>query len=169
MSFIIVCVTVVILLYIYYSVFYTSITIIDNIYRKTINILNIAMNDIKINTKFSNQIKTIYNKLKSTEIITSFINNNDNETSYNINKGEQIILCLKSKKSGKFHDINTLMYVFIHEISHIGCANYEHDNSFYDLNLYLLNIAIKHNIYKFVNYELHPVEYCGMELNSNIL
>ena len=42
-------------------------------------------------------------------------------TSYSINKGEEIVFCLRCKKTNQLHNINELMYVAIHEISHVAC------------------------------------------------
>ena len=51
---------------------------------------------------------------------------NSKFTSYSVNKGEEIVFCLRSKKDNKLHDINELMYVAIHEIAHVGCPEIGH-------------------------------------------
>lgn len=90
-------------------------------------------------------------------------------TSYSVNKGEELVFCLRSKKTGKFHDINELLYVGIHEIAHIGSPEHGHTKLFRDINVYLLEKAVEYGLYKIVDYRKKPKEYCGIELSTNIL
>jgi len=90
-------------------------------------------------------------------------------TSFSVNKGEEIALCLKSKKTGNLHDINLMMYVTIHEMAHIACPEVGHGDLFKKIFKFLCEEAIKINLYKFDNYDNNPIEYCGMMLSSTIL
>jgi predicted metal-dependent hydrolase len=51
-------------------------------------------------------------------------------TSFSVNKGEEIALCLKSKKTGTMHNMNLMMYVTIHEMAHIACPEIGHGELF---------------------------------------
>jgi hypothetical protein len=90
-------------------------------------------------------------------------------TSYSVNKGEELFLCIRSKKTNEIHDINDLLYVAIHEIAHIGCPEIGHTNLFFKINLYLLKKAVEFNLYKYDNYNNKPKEYCGINLNNTLL
>ncbi len=90
-------------------------------------------------------------------------------TSYSVNKGEELVFCLRSKKNNKLHDINDLMYVAVHEIAHIGCPEIGHTPLFKKINKFLLERAAQANLYKFENYKATQKEYCGITLTSNIL
>jgi len=90
-------------------------------------------------------------------------------TSYSVNKGEELVFCLRSKKDNKLHDINDLMYVAVHEIAHIGCPEIGHTPLFKKINKFLLERATVANLYKFENYKSTQKEYCGITLTSNIL
>ena len=92
-----------------------------------------------------------------------------NLTSYSVNKGEELSICLKSKETNNFHDINLLMYVIIHEMSHFACPEIGHGDLFKKIFKFFLLEAIKIGIYKQVDYSQEPVEYCGMKLNSSII
>ena len=92
-----------------------------------------------------------------------------NLTSFSVNKGEEIALCLKSKKTGFLHDINLMMYVTIHEMAHIACPEIGHGELFKKIFKFLCEQAIALNIYKYDDYQNNPIEYCGMVLSSNIL
>lgn len=90
-------------------------------------------------------------------------------TSYSVNKGEEIVFCLKSKKNDEIHNINLLMYVAIHEMAHLGCPEIGHTPLFNKIFKFFLEEAIKLNLYIYDDYSLNPKEYCGMLLTSNII
>lgn len=93
----------------------------------------------------------------------------NNFTSYSVNKGEEIIFCLRSKKDSSLHDINLMMYVALHEFAHVACPEIGHTMLFKKIFKFFLEIGIKINIYEYVNYERNIEEYCGIYINQNIL
>ena len=80
---------------------------------------------------------------KFDNIVFSESTDNSKFTSYSINKGEEIVFCLRSGKNGELHDINELMYVAIHEIAHVGCPEIGHTPLFKNINIELLKHASK--------------------------
>lgn len=90
-------------------------------------------------------------------------------TSYTINKGEKIVLCLRSKLLDNIHDMNTIMYVVIHEMAHVGCPEYGHTPLFKKIFKFLLEQSIVIGIYKPVDYRINPQNYCGMTINEYLL
>ena len=92
-----------------------------------------------------------------------------NLTSYSVNKGEELSVCLKSKKENKLHDQNLLMYVLIHEMGHMGCPEIGHGDLFKKVFKMFTEEAVKIGIYNYQDYSKNPVEYCGMDLKSSIL
>jgi predicted metal-dependent hydrolase len=94
---------------------------------------------------------------------------NSEYTSYSINKGEELVFCLRSKTTMKLHNINLLMYVAIHELAHTACPETGHTPLFNKIFKFLLERAIEIKIYIFEDYAENPVEYCGMKLYTNIL
>ena len=90
-----------------------------------------------------------------------------NSVSYTINKGDKVCLCLSTRDSSdNFYDMNTLMFVVIHELAHIGCESHGHGIEFKLFFSFLLEKAISKGLYKYVDYSLNPVEYCGMMINT---
>jgi hypothetical protein len=89
-------------------------------------------------------------------------------TSFTVNKGEEMALCLRSK-NGQLHDINLIMYVVLHEMSHIACPEVDHTELFKKIFKFFIIVAVQLNIYQNVNYQLDPVEYCGMVINENLV
>lgn len=93
----------------------------------------------------------------------------NNLTSYSVNKGEELVFCLHSKKENKLHDINLLMYVAIHELAHIACPEIGHGPLFKKIFNFLTKIAIEIKIYNKINFNVSPQEYCGMMLTNSIV
>ena len=114
-------------------------------------------------------IKQLEKNLDDTNTTINETDPNSDLTSYSVNKGEELSFCLKSKKTGKIHDINLMMYVAIHELAHIANPEIGHGELFKKIFRKLLEEAVKLNIYRLDNYAADPVEYCGMILSSTIL
>jgi|TARA_B110000285_G_C15134105_1_gene625677 hypothetical protein len=91
-------------------------------------------------------------------------------TAYSENKGEQIALCLSNKSkndSDNLIDKNTLMFVALHELSHLATKTIGHDDTFWKNFKFLLEESEKINIYKPINYKNNSTNYCGMEITDN--
>jgi predicted metal-dependent hydrolase len=92
---------------------------------------------------------------------------NPNYTSYSINKGEQIVLCLISHN--KLIDLNTMMFVVLHELSHICTLSIGHTPEFWDNFKWILEEAINIGVYKKQDFKLNNVDYCGMKITDSPL
>jgi len=90
-------------------------------------------------------------------------------TSFSVNKGEEVAFCLKSKKDGRLHEINLLIYVAIHEMAHMACPEIGHGDLFKKIFKFLTLRAMEMQLYEKEDYAKNPVEYCGMILSSTIL
>ena len=90
-------------------------------------------------------------------------------TAYSENKGEKLAFCLDTKKNGggKLIDLNTLMYVAIHELAHIATESVGHTPEFWSNFKFLLNAAKDINVYEPIDYKNNPKEYCGMSITDN--
>jgi hypothetical protein len=67
------------------------------------------------------------------------------EKSYTINK-QKVFLCLKDEK-GEYYDDMMLIYVLLHEISHVLCDEVGHTQKFNDIFDEILEEATKHGIF----------------------
>lgn len=95
---------------------------------------------------------------------------NENYTSYSVNKGEQIVFCLRDRnEKKKFVDENVLMYVATHELGHLMTKEIGHTPTFWDNFKMLLEEAVKINVYEHVDYSKKPIEYCGINIKSSII
>jgi len=89
-------------------------------------------------------------------------------TAYSENKGEKIAFCLNTRKGGnKLIDENTLMFVALHELSHVGTVSIGHTPDFWRNFKWILEKAIEIKIYRPVDYRKKPMGYCGMTISDN--
>ena len=92
-----------------------------------------------------------------------------NSTTYTINKGSKIVFCLSSRTDNKVYDLNTLTFVTLHELAHIGSKSEGHGDEFRFAFKFWVNSAIKAGIYSYQDYSRKPQEYCGLTINANII
>jgi predicted metal-dependent hydrolase len=91
-------------------------------------------------------------------------------TSYSINKGEKIVFCLRSKdKDQALVDLNTMMFVAIHELAHLMSKDIGHTKEFWDNMKFLLKKGIEIDIYTKQDFNSVPVEYCGTMITDTPL
>ena len=89
-------------------------------------------------------------------------------TAYSENKGEKIAFCLDTEKgNNQLIDENTLMFVGIHEISHIATKSVGHTDEFWKNFKFLLEQGVELKIYTPVDYKKNPKKYCSMEITDN--
>ena len=89
-------------------------------------------------------------------------------TSYSVNKGEKMVFCLRSRdEKNNLVDINTMMFVAIHELAHTMTKSIGHTEEFWDNFRTLLKNARKLGIYKRVNYNENPKAYCGIKITDD--
>jgi hypothetical protein len=89
-------------------------------------------------------------------------------TAYSENKGEKLAFCLNKKKGGsELIDQNTLIFVAMHELSHIMTVSIGHTREFWLNFKFLLENAVKIGIYDPKDYKKKPQSYCGMTLSDN--
>lgn len=148
----------------------------NNMIKLSDNILNKLSKNNKNDKKstdiqeLKNYMETLNIRIKDSIIMES--GENSIYTSYSINKGEQLVFCIRSKDINNFnkhHDINLLMYVAIHEMAHVACPEYGHTDLFKKIFKYLIEEAIELGIYKKIDFENNHTEYCGMTITDSIV
>lgn len=117
----------------------------------------------KLKTMFDNKIKSgekwtgHLESLNERKDILQHINLYVGTKSYTINK-TRIYMCLKDEY-GNYYDDNSLMFVLLHELSHVICKSIGHTNEFQNIFNDILLEASKAGIY---NPRIPMVQkYCG--------
>lgn len=91
-------------------------------------------------------------------------------TSYSVNKGEELVVCLRSREQwNKMHNKNILMYVILHEIAHIACPEFGHTPLFKKIFAFLTYVAVDLKLYEKIDFDNRPEEYCGIKITSSII
>jgi hypothetical protein len=98
------------------------------------------------------------------------------DTSYTINKGDSMYVCLRKKKNPmELEDEELVFFVMLHECAHIGNYNgWGHDDRFWTVFKFILHEAVESGVYKPIDYGKYPQDYCGLKvyylpLNDNTL
>ena len=91
-------------------------------------------------------------------------------TSYSVNKGEKIVFCIRQKDENEtFVDMNTIMFVSIHELAHVMSKSVGHTEEFWKNFKLLLEESITLGVYKKENYSNNPKAYCGITVTDSPL
>jgi len=90
-------------------------------------------------------------------------------TSYSVNKGERLVFCIRQKDSARtLMDLNTMLFVAIHEVAHICTTSVGHTTEFWDNMRWLLQHAINIGVYMDQDFK-KPKQYCGIKITSSPL
>ena len=89
-------------------------------------------------------------------------------TSYSVNKGESIHLCLRQREKNDESLVNEdiMVFVSIHEMGHILTESLGHGPDFWNNFAWILKEAESIGIYKHQDFKAHPVKYCGMSITD---
>ena len=101
-------------------------------------------------------------------LVESSPNGSQKDTSYSIDKGAIIAMCLRSRDGTyRLHDKNILTFVLIHELAHVAADVNDHPPEFWRIFQFLLKEAEKNNVIRNIDYSKNPVEYCGLKVDFN--
>lgn len=89
-------------------------------------------------------------------------------TSYSVNKGEKIVLCLR-QRDNTLVDHNVMVYVAVHELGHLASETVGHTDEFWSTFRWLLEEAMDMGLYRKVDYARQPVKYCGVTIASSVV
>lgn len=113
------------------------------------------------------RVKVMVDRFKPNNMVENDLESDS--TSYSENKGEKIVVCLRDKYTKKLVDENTIMFVVLHEMSHLMTTTVGHTPEFWANFRRVLHDGVQVGIYKVVNYDKTPIQYCGMQISSSPL
>jgi hypothetical protein len=92
----------------------------------------------------------------------------EEHTSFSVNKGEAVHLCLRQRSGGNENLVeeNVMMFVALHEMAHMITKSVGHEPEFWNNFGWLLKEAEKINVYKYQDFKSHPVTYCGVQITD---
>jgi hypothetical protein len=89
-------------------------------------------------------------------------------TSYSVNKGESIHLCLRQRRGAdeSLVDENVITFVGLHEMAHTITQSIGHEPEFWNNFGFLIREAEAAGIYHYQDFRAHPVAYCGVSITD---
>lgn len=93
------------------------------------------------------------------------------ETSFVANKGDEFGICLRKKgiDQNQLHELNILKFVMLHELTHLGCISYGHNDEFWSSFKMVLSEAVESKLYIPYDYAIpkNTINYCGLIVKNN--
>jgi len=130
--------------------------------------------------KMSTLVQYLKDKYKDNEVVDRLVKNfnpskivetlpNSEYTAYSENKGKKLAFCLNvdKKNDSELIDENTLMFVALHEMSHIATKSIGHKEDFWKNFKFLIKEASECNVYVLEDYGNSNKEYCSMTIKDN--
>ncbi len=90
-------------------------------------------------------------------------------TSYSVNKGEKIVLCIRQSSDDSFVDENVLTYVALHELAHLMTKEVGHPKTFWTNFKRIATEAISIGVYRKTDFNSKPQAYCGITIASSVV
>jgi hypothetical protein len=89
-------------------------------------------------------------------------------TSYSVNKGESIHLCLRQRNGPdeSLVEENVMVFVSLHELAHVCTESVGHGPDFWNNFGWLLKEAEALNIYQYTDFAATPASYCGVYITD---
>lgn len=89
-------------------------------------------------------------------------------TSYSVNKGEKVHLCLRQRQGADEQLVseNIMIFVALHEMAHVVTDSVGHEPEFWNNFGWLLKEAEKTGTYQYTDFKAHPVRYCGTKITD---
>lgn len=120
-------------------------------------------------------VKLLIKNYDPQRIVENSPENPDNDTSYTINKGAVLAICLREKDPTMMNDLTTydfesmqdLIFVTYHELTHMAMKERNHPPKFWELFKFMLIEAEQAGIFKSTNYAKYPITYCGLKIGYN--
>jgi hypothetical protein len=133
----------------------------------------------RITKKMNDLVNHLKNKYPENDIVTRLANGfnpqkiyetlpTSKHVAYSQNKGKKLAFCVTKQKEGNdLIDENTLTFVALHEISHIGTETIGHKKDFWKNFKFILQEAKEYGIYNPERYKESPKDYCGIKITDN--
>lgn len=106
------------------------------------------------------RVKRLNFKFRSENISEN--SGNNRYTSYSVNKGQEIYLCIRQRdQNNEIIDFNTMLFVALHELAHVMTISTGHTKEFWDNFKYILKFCIDNGLYEYQAFHRNPKKYCG--------
>ena len=97
---------------------------------------NMKRNQMIQNLRY--EVSTIYPNIRNIKIYAG---------KSNFTRNKKVIFLRLTDENNKAYNLNSLMYVLLHELAHCECQEFGHTAKFYEIHSKLLEKAIKAKVY----------------------
>lgn len=97
------------------------------------------------------------------------------DTSYSVGKGQVIAVCLRAREAAggadgdaataPLHDYDTLFFVVLHELTHVGVDVHDHPPEFWESFRWLIGAAEQRLGWRCPDFAADPRPYCGLVID----
>ena len=129
----------------------------------------------KIRPEFVQRVRTgirnLEKNFKPKNLIENLPDHFDKDTSYVVDKGEVFAICLRDvhNNNSLTIDMNEMVFVLVHEMSHLFTTSYGHEFEFWANFRFLLNEVVNMGLHVPVNYKMQKKPYCGNHISYSPL
>lgn len=134
--------------------------------------MNAYSTALKKTYPYDKRVIRMFNRLNN--VVIEEAPDEKNSSTYTINKGEIVAVCLRPKLNNghidnfNFHDDNTLWFVIAHELAHIMSISEGHGSEFIENFKFILKTSHDLGYYNNpVDYRNKPITYCGVKVTNN--
>jgi len=115
-------------------------------------------------------VRRLLDRYDPDKLAESSPHNPTGDTSYTLDKGRLVALCLRQKRpdSDGLHDATLLWFVKVHELAHIGLDETGHPPVFWETFKFLLHECADAGLVpsgRWPDYAQNPVDYCGLHVD----
>ena len=114
-------------------------------------------------------VKNLMDRYDMDNLIEVNPTNDEKQTAYSRNKGEEMGLCMRSKMGFGLHPMPILYFVSLHELAHMAINEYGHTDGFWATFQWLMREAIASGLLEENSIPANGFEYCGINVSYNPL
>ena len=121
--------------------------------------------------KVNTGIKNLEKNFNPKNLIENLPDHFDKDTSYVVDKGEVFAICLRDvhNNNSLTIDMNEMVFVVVHELSHLFTISYGHEFEFWANFRFLLNEVVQMGLHIPINYKMQKKPYCGNHITYSPL
>lgn len=90
------------------------------------------------------------------------------DIAYSVGK-DAVFVCVRTPDGADVEDMNTCMFVLLHELAHVATSDWGHPPVFWSNMRWLLEVAETTGHYVYQDFEANKTTYCGRQLGGNPL
>lgn len=149
----------------------TALTLIEQIDMKYKDVQAVSALRPEARATVLNGIAAMKKNFRTASLEENLPERSGGDTSFVIDKGDVFAMCLRDPKNNNQLDTryNNLVFVLVHELSHLAYSGWGHPSGFWEMFKFLLHEATLLGLYTPINYKATGSPYCGIVITYSPL